>query len=60
MHEVVSRFLRYLDVERNASELTIKSYREDLTSLTEFLQEDLPEPPQPLSLIHISEPTRQP
>ena len=41
MHEVVSRFLRYLDVERNASELTIKSYREDLTSLTEFLQEDL-------------------
>ena len=50
MHEVVSRFLRYLDVERNASELTIKSYREDLTSLTEFLQEDLPEPPQPSAI----------
>ena len=47
MHEVVSRFLRYLNVERNASDLTIKSYREDLTSLAEFLQADRPQPPQP-------------
>jgi len=34
-----ARFLRYLHAERNASQLTIKSYREDLTSLVEFLSE---------------------
>ncbi len=34
--QAVERFLRYLDVERNASALTIKSYRDDLTGLTEF------------------------
>lgn len=34
------RFLRYLQAERNASEHTIKSYREDLTTLYEFLSED--------------------
>ena len=38
MQDAITRFLRYLKVERNASELTIKSYREDLTSLTEFLE----------------------
>ena len=47
MNDVVDRFLRYLDVERNASELTIKSYREDLLSLAEFLSNDRSEPPQP-------------
>ena len=33
----VGRFLKYLKVERNASELTVKSYREDLTRLIEYL-----------------------
>jgi integrase/recombinase XerC len=35
----VTRFLRYLRVERNASPLTIKSYREDLTTLGEYLRD---------------------
>ena len=35
----VDRFLQYLRVERNASLLTIKSYREDLEALMEFLGE---------------------
>lgn len=39
MQTVISRFLRYLTVERNASDLTIKSYREDLTALAEYLEE---------------------
>ncbi|MEQ1827972.1 MAG: tyrosine recombinase XerC [Pirellula sp.] len=37
MHTEISQFLRYLDVERNASDLTIKSYREDLMDLADFL-----------------------
>ncbi len=37
MQRAIDRFLRYLQVERNASALTIKSYREDLTSLTHYL-----------------------
>jgi integrase/recombinase XerC len=36
MLNAVERFLRYLHQERNAAELTIKSYREDLTSLAEY------------------------
>lgn len=39
MEEAVERFLRHLKVERDASELTIKSYREDLTALHEYLVE---------------------
>lgn len=39
MQSLIDRFLRFLCVERNASELTIKSYREDLTRLVEYLQE---------------------
>jgi len=35
----VQGFLRYLQLERNASELTLKSYREDLNSFTDFLQD---------------------
>ncbi|NLX55441.1 MAG: tyrosine recombinase XerC [Planctomycetaceae bacterium] len=37
MQSATARFLRYLQVERNASDLTIKSYREDLTALMEYL-----------------------
>jgi integrase/recombinase XerC len=37
MQIAASRFLQYLRVERNASELTIKSYREDLQALAEYL-----------------------
>lgn len=44
MRTAIPRFLRYMEVERNASELTIKSYREDLTGLIEFLSQDRPEP----------------
>lgn len=39
MLDVVQRFLRYLEHERNAAALTIKSYREDLTSLAEYFGE---------------------
>ncbi len=39
MRRAVDRFLKYLRVERNASELTVKSYREDLTALADYLAE---------------------
>ncbi len=39
MRTAITRFLQYLRVERNASELTTKSYREDLTFLTDYLTE---------------------
>jgi integrase/recombinase XerC len=42
------RFLSYLQVERNASALTLKSYREDLEALAEYLGhlygQELPQP----------------
>jgi len=47
MNRAVERFLQYLRVERNASDLTIKSYREDFAALAEYLadsQGGLPEP----------------
>ena len=37
MHSAISQFLRFLSVERNAAALTQKSYREDLTSLADYL-----------------------
>ena len=37
MHSSVGRFLQYMAVERNASDLTIKSYREDLAHLMRHL-----------------------
>lgn len=40
MHSEIAQFLRYLDVERNASDLTIKSYREDLMDLADYLSND--------------------
>jgi integrase/recombinase XerC len=38
MQIAITRFLRYLRIERNASELTLKSYREDLAALQEYLE----------------------
>ncbi len=42
MQSEIGQFLRYLGIERNASELTIKSYREDLLDLAHFLTEETP------------------
>jgi integrase/recombinase XerC len=39
MQVAVDRFLRYLRVEKNAAELTLKSYREDMQALVEYLQD---------------------
>jgi integrase/recombinase XerC len=47
MRSEIERFLRYLAAERNASALTIKSYREDLEALLRFLQGDAAQPPDP-------------
>ena len=37
MEEALADFLRHLALEKNASELTVKSYREDLSQAAEFL-----------------------
>ncbi|MDR3234777.1 MAG: tyrosine recombinase XerC [Planctomycetaceae bacterium] len=37
MQEAAYRFLRYLEVERNVSDMTSASYRQDLEALTEYL-----------------------
>src|SRR5436189_5564262 len=47
MHSAISQFLRFLSVERNAAALTQKSYREDLTSLAEYLTQAYGRAPQP-------------
>ncbi len=47
MQVAISRFLRYLLVERNSSELTIKSYREDLNALDQYLTESFGHTPEP-------------
>ncbi len=41
MHSEIAQFLRYLGVEKNASALTIKSYREDLIDLADYLEQSL-------------------
>jgi integrase/recombinase XerC len=47
MHAAIGQFLRFLSVERNAAELTQKSYREDLTSLAEYLTQAYGHAPEP-------------
>src|SRR5262245_37738893 len=47
MHSAITQFLRFLSVERNAAPLTIKSYREDLTSLADYLAEASGRAPAP-------------
>jgi integrase/recombinase XerC len=39
MRNAIARFLQYLQVERNASQYTLKSYREDLSALANYLTE---------------------
>jgi integrase/recombinase XerC len=39
MQTAIQRFLQYLRVERNASQLTIKSYAEDFEALVEYLKD---------------------
>ncbi len=41
MQNAVARFLHALAIEKNASELTIKSYREDLSQALTFFQDQL-------------------
>lgn len=50
MHSAIAQFLRYLVNERNASELTIKSYREDLFAFVEWLQTSRGNVPDPATL----------
>ena len=38
MNEALADFLRHLALEKNASENTVKSYREDLTQAIDFLR----------------------
>jgi len=47
MQETTNRFLRYLKIERNSSDYTIKSYREDLEILIEYFQDTLGRIPTP-------------
>ena len=49
MPSAIQAFLNYLRIERNASDLTVKSYADDLAHISEFFQEQtgsLPEPRQ--------------
>ena len=47
MNDTLQSFLRYLKLERNASELTIKSYREDLRCLIDYVTESMGSEPSP-------------
>jgi integrase/recombinase XerC len=47
MQRAVAQFLRYLSGERNASPLTLKSYREDLMALVAWLGEQYGHTPRP-------------
>jgi len=47
VQKAIVRYLRYLAVEKNASDLTIKSYREDLMGLVEYLTEAMGRCPIP-------------
>ncbi len=47
MHSAIQAFLNYLKIERNASELTIKSYADDMAHLSEFFQQQYARVPEP-------------
>ncbi len=50
MRSAITRFLRYLKIERNCSDLTIKSYGEDLEILVEYLEDVNSSCPSPQSI----------
>ncbi|MEN0111192.1 MAG: site-specific integrase, partial [Planctomycetota bacterium] len=50
MRRQIGQFLRGLERERNASPHTIKAYREDLSSLAEYLADDSGRTPEPASV----------
>jgi len=50
MDTTIERFLRYMDVERGVSELTVKSYREDLDALNEYFSDDDGQSPGPAEI----------
>lgn len=50
MEKSIPRFLRFLKLERNCSDLTIKSYREDLELLYEYLVDSMGYSPSPSQL----------
>lgn len=50
MQSAIDQFLNFLTVERNAAELTIKSYREDLIALDEYLGQAYQRPADPAEI----------
>ena len=50
MRRHTGQFLRYLKVERGASEHTLKAYREDLDALADYLADDAGETPDPTAI----------
>ena len=50
MNAAIARFLRYLATERNASELTVKAYREDLIGCAEWFSATVGKVPHPQDL----------
>jgi integrase/recombinase XerC len=50
MLDAIDRFVRYLRVERNSSELTTKSYHEDLQSFLDYLEDRIGRIPAPAEI----------
>lgn len=54
MYSAIDGFLRYLKIERNASELTLKSYHEDFGSLLDYFKDRVGDAPEPAQ-VHIAQ-----